>query len=57
MIYNSRGAFDQGAVNELRRQAAGALVDLHQMIQGWVDGSRDRWEPEQWILMENFIAG
>lgn len=50
-IYNSRNAFDQNAVNELRRQAAGALADLHQMIQGWVDG-RDRWEPEEWILVD-----
>jgi len=50
-IYNSRGAFDQDAVNELRRQAAGAVVDLHQMIQGWVDG-RDRWQPNEWIMVE-----
>jgi len=50
-IYNSRGAFNQIAVNELRRRAEGAVVDLHQMIQGWVDGGEDRWEPDQWILV------
>jgi len=51
MIYNASEVYDQSAVDEQRRQAAGALADLHQMIQGWV-GGRDRWQPEEWAMVE-----
>lgn len=51
MIYNASEVHDQSVVDEQRRQAAGALADLHQMIQGWVDG-RDRWQPEEWAMVE-----
>ncbi|KAN0073480.1 hypothetical protein V8E54_008700 [Elaphomyces granulatus] len=50
MIYNASEVYDQHAVDEQRRQAAGALADLHQMIQGWMDGSD--WQPEEWAMVE-----
>jgi hypothetical protein len=44
-------AANRPIVDDMRRQAAGALVDLKRMVEGWMAAGQENWSQEEWRLI------